>query len=350
LRLADFDYPLPAELIAQTPADRRDASRLMVVPARGAIAHRGFAELPSLLPRGALLVVNDARVIPARLFARKPTGGAVEIFAVEPRAGGVWACLVRGAKSLHEGTELTLRAPRGRAPSGPPPRATVAGRDGEEVLLRFSDGLAALEEWGEVPLPPYIAREAGPTEDDRERYQTVFATAPGAVAAPTAGLHFTEETLAALAARGVERASVTLHVGPGTFAPVRDDDVDKHVMHAERYVIPEATAAAHARARAEGRPVIAVGTTVVRTLESGLRPDGTVAAGPGETRLFVRPGTPVRSVDRLLTNFHMPRSTLLMLVMAFAGRERILEAYAEAVARRYRFFSYGDAMLLEKSA
>jgi S-adenosylmethionine:tRNA ribosyltransferase-isomerase len=351
LRLADFDYPLPAELIAQTPADRRDASRLMVVPARGPIGHRGFAELPSLMPRGALLVVNDARVIPARLFARKPTGGAVEIFAVEPRGGEVWACLVRGAKSLHEGTELVLRAPRGRSPSGPPPRVTVSGRDGGEVLLRFDAPLlAALEEWGETPLPPYIAREGGPTEHDRERYQTVFATTPGAVAAPTAGLHFTEETLAALAAGGVERASVTLHVGPGTFAPVRDDDVDGHVMHAERYLVPEATAAAHARARAEGRPIVAVGTTVVRTLESALRPDGTVAAGPGETRLFVRPGTAVRSVDRLLTNFHMPRSTLLMLVMAFAGRERILEAYAEAVARRYRFFSYGDAMLLEKSA
>jgi S-adenosylmethionine:tRNA ribosyltransferase-isomerase len=199
-----------------------------------------------------------------------------------------------------------------------------------------------------VPLPPYIERETGPTEGDRERYQTVFAQVPGAVAAPTAGLHFTEEILGALAARGVERASVTLHVGPGTFAPVRDDDVERHVMHAERYHVPEGTAAAHARARAEGRPVIAVGTTVVRTLESALDADGRVAAGDGETRLFVRPGVAVRSVDRLLTNFHMPRSTLLMLVMAFAGRERILHAYGEAIARRYRFFSYGDAMLLEK--
>ena len=353
MRLSDFDYPLPHELIAQTPADRRDASRLMVVPARGAIEHHGFAELPSLLPEDALLVVNDARVVPARLFARKPTAHSqrpVEIVAIERRGPDeLWACLVRGAKALHEGTELSLQPPRGRAPSGPPPRVTVVGRDGDEVLLRFDAPLLpALEDWGEVPLPPYIERETGPTEGDRERYQTVFAQVPGAVAAPTAGLHFTEEILGALAARGVERASVTLHVGPGTFAPVRDDDVERHVMHAERYHVPEGTAAAHARARAEGRPVIAVGTTVVRTLESALDADGRVAAGDGETRLFVRPGVAVRSVDRLLTNFHMPRSTLLMLVMAFAGRERILHAYGEAIARRYRFFSYGDAMLLEK--
>jgi S-adenosylmethionine:tRNA ribosyltransferase-isomerase len=355
LRLADFDYPLPPELIAQTPADRRDASRLMVVPARGPIEHRGFAELPSLLPAGALLVVNDARVVPARLFACKPTGGAVELLAVERRGPGeVWACLARGARALHEGTALVLQPPRGRSPSGPPPGATVVGRDRDEVLLRFDAPLLpALESWGEIPLPPYIERHAGPTEGDRERYQTVFARVPGAVAAPTAGLHFTDEILAALAARGIERVAVTLHVGPGTFAPLRigrDDDLDRHVMHAERYLVPEATAAAHARARAEGRPVIAVGTTVVRTLESALDAAGRVAPGDGETRLFLRPGTPVRSVDRLITNFHLPRSTLLMLVMAFAGRERILAAYAEAISRRYRFFSYGDAMLLERVA
>jgi S-adenosylmethionine:tRNA ribosyltransferase-isomerase len=326
LRLEDFDYELPPELIAQTPADRRDASRLLVVPAAGPPRHRAFRDLPELLPEGALLVVNDARVVPARLHARKPTGGRVEVFLVEKEAdGAVWRCLIRGQKALAAGTPLELLPPRGQAPAGPAPSATYLG-DGRVAL-----GPGDLDEWGEIPLPPYIERAAGPTAADRERYQTVFARAPGAVAAPTAGLHFTDEILARLAARAIERVAVTLHV-----------------VHVERYDVPAVTAAAHAAARAAGRPVVAVGTTVVRTLESALTPDGRLSPGPGSTRLFIRPGHVVRSVDQLVTNFHMPRSTLLMLVCAFAGRERILTAYREAVARRYRFFSYGDAMLLEK--
>jgi S-adenosylmethionine:tRNA ribosyltransferase-isomerase len=356
LRIADFDYELPAELIAQTPADRRDASRLLLLPAAGPVQHRGFAELPELLPEGALLVVNDARVVPARLTARKPTGGRVEIFLVARLAVAgtreTWSCLVRGAKSLSPGMPLVLEPARGRAPDGPPPRVTFLDRDGEEcrVELEAPAGVvAALDDWGEVPLPPYIERAAGPSAADRERYQTVFARAPGAVAAPTAGLHFTDAVLERLAARGVERVAVTLHVGPGTFAPVRVDDLDDHVMHAERYEVPAAAAAAYAAARSAGRPVVAVGTTVVRTLESALDADGRLATGPGETRLFIRPGRPIRAVDHLLTNFHMPRSTLLMLVCAFAGRERLLAAYREAVAARYRFFSYGDAMLLSRA-
>ena len=346
MRLSDFDYPLPHELIAQTPADRRDASRLMVVPARGAIEHHGFAELPSLLPEGALLVVNDARVVPARLFARKPTGGAVEIFAVERRGPDeLWACLVRGARALHEGTELSLQPPRGRAPSGPPPRVTVVGRDGDEVLLRFDAPLLpALEDWGEVPLPPYIERETGPTEGDRERYQTVFAQVPGAVAAPTAGLHFTEEILGALAARGVERASVTLHVGPGTFLPIRNDDLDGYRMAPERYVLSADAVDAIGRARAAGRRIVAVGTTVVRTLESAAAA-GDLAPGAGSAGLFIAPGHHFRLVDALVTNFHLPRTPLLAMVAALAGWERIRAAYETAVRERYRFYSFGDAML-----
>jgi S-adenosylmethionine:tRNA ribosyltransferase-isomerase len=360
MRLSDFDYPLPAELVAQTPAARRDDSRLLVVPAGRPLAHRAFAELPDLLPRDALLVVNDARVVPARLRARKPTGGLVEIFLVERREvigdREVWGCLVRGGKALAGGLKLTLQAPEGRSPAGPPPVVTFLGRRPEDeearVAFELPGGiLAALDDWGEVPLPPYIERPAGPTADDRERYQTVFAQVPGAVAAPTAGLHFTPQVLARLADRGVERAAITLHVGPGTFAPVRHDAIEDHVMHVERFHVPEETARAHAAARAAGRPIVAVGTTVLRALESALDGDGRVTAGAGETRLFIYPGWPggrVRSADLLLTNFHMPRSTLLMLVCAFAGRERILHAYADAVARRYRFFSYGDAMLLAR--
>jgi len=355
LRLADFDYELAPELIAQTPADRRDASRLLVLPAADPVSHHGFTELPDLLPEGALLVVNDARVVPARLFGRKPTGGRVELFLVGKLTHEgdreVWSCLVR-AKSLEPGTALELLPARGRTPAGRPPRARFLGRFGDDlrVELRAPGGvLAALEEWGEVPLPPYIERGEGPSDEDRERYQTVFARAPGAVAAPTAGLHFTDAILDRLAARGIERAEVTLHVGPGTFAPVRVENIEDHVMHAERYDVPPATAAAYAAARAAGRPVVAVGTTVVRTLESALGPDGQLAAGPGETRLFIYPGRPIGAVDLLLTNFHMPRSTLLMLVCAFAGTERLLGAYREAIAARYRFFSYGDATLLSRA-
>src|SRR5262249_41998097 len=327
---------------AQTPADRRDASRLMVLPAAGGVQHRAIRELPALLPRDALVVVNDARVVPARLFARKSTGGRVELLLVETVGDPIWRCLVRGQKSLAPGAVLELLPRRGARPEGPAPTATYLG-DG---LVRFDAPiLPVLDAWGELPLPPYIDRAEGPTANDRERYQTVFARAPGAVAAPTAGLHFTEEMLA-----GLDPVSVTLHVGPGTFAPVRVDDVTEHVMHVERYEGPAATAQPYDRARTQGRPIVAVGTAVVRTLESALGADGRLAAGPGSTQLFLYPGRPIRAVDLLVTNFHMPKSTLLMLVCAFAGSERVLAAYREAVAARYRFFSYGDAMLLRRGA
>jgi len=341
LRLADFDYALPPELVAQTPADRRDASRLLVLPDSGPPEHRAIRELPSLLPRDALVVVNDARVVPARLFARKPSGGRVELLLIEDLGDPVWRCLVRGQKSLAPGVVLELLPRRGSRPERAAPKATYLG-DGR---VRFDAPIfTVLDDWGELPLPPYIDRAAGPTENDRERYQTVFARAPGAVAAPTAGLHFTERMLA-----GLDHVSVTLHVGPGTFAPVRVDDVTEHVMHVERYEVPAATASAYDAAKKAGRPIVAVGTTVVRTLESALGPDGKLAAGPGSTQLFLYPGRPIRAVDLLVTNFHMPKSTLLMLVCAFAGTERVLAAYREAVAARYRFFSYGDAMLLTRA-
>jgi S-adenosylmethionine:tRNA ribosyltransferase-isomerase len=350
VRLADFDYALPEELIAQRPAAERDASRLLVLSADAARPeHRRFVDLPALVPAGALLVVNDARVIPARLHARKPSGGRIEVLLTEPDAApGVWRALVRG--KLDPGTPLRLEPPRGRpAPAGAPPALTFVERlaDGT-ARVALPAGPGALEGWGELPLPPYIARPEGLEAADDERYQTMFAAAPGAVAAPTAGLHFTPAVDAALAARGVTRVQVTLHVGLGTFAPVRVDDLADHVMHVERYDVPAATTAAYAAARAAGRPVVAVGTTVVRTLESAVSPGGaTLRAGPGETRLFITPGHCFRAVDWLVTNFHLPRSTLLVLVSAFAGRERVLAAYAEAVRERYRFFSYGDAMLLE---
>ncbi|HKA90733.1 MAG TPA: tRNA preQ1(34) S-adenosylmethionine ribosyltransferase-isomerase QueA [Haliangiales bacterium] len=339
MRTSDFDYDLPPELIAQAPSPRREDARLLVV-GRGAVEHRGVAELPDLLPAGALVVVNDVRVLPARLHARKPTGGAVEILLVHPEADGTWRCLVR-AKSLAPGTQLTLVAPPGRRP--PPAEIAFLGRDGEQARVG-PVAPACIEAYGSVPLPPYIERP--PTAADEERYQTVYARHPGAVAAPTAGLHFTPAMLAALAARGIDVAAVTLHVGLGTFAPVRTENPDEHVMHAETFVVPPETAAAHAAARAAGRPIVAVGTTVVRTLESARDGQGALRAGAGETRLFIRPGYRFSMLDLLLTNFHLPRSTLLMLVAAFGGRERVLAAYREAVRRRYRFFSYGDGMLL----
>jgi S-adenosylmethionine:tRNA ribosyltransferase-isomerase len=351
LRLSDFDYELPTELIAQVPADRRDGSRLLHLPAEGRAAHHAFTELPSLLAPGSLLVVNDTRVIPARLHARKPTGGRVEILLVERDSPTIWRALVRGAKSLTPGMRLALDAHDASALS-----ITYLDRDGGWCLVELrpsadEDVLDVLDRLGQMPLPPYITRDAGTTPADRERYQTVFARDPGAVAAPTAGLHFTDAVLAALRERGVSTVTITLHVGPGTFAPVRDDDLDRHVMHAERYRVPAATAAAVSAARAQGRPVVAVGTTVARTLETAWDDASrTLRPGGGETRLFIRPGHRFRAIDRLVTNFHMPRSTLLMLVCAFAGRDRILDAYRTAVAERYRFFSYGDAMLLDREA
>jgi S-adenosylmethionine:tRNA ribosyltransferase-isomerase len=341
LRASDFDYALPPEQIAQAPLARRDRARLLVLDRAAGNAHRSVQDLPELLPAGALIVVNDTRVIRARLHGKKPTGGRVELLLVDPLPSPPddgrerWRCIGGASKPIRPGP-LALDGERA-------PGCEVLAVDGEYVEVAFtsSEGLlSAIERIGEVPLPPYI-RRPDTRPEDAERYQTIFARTPGAVAAPTAGLHFTPELLAALEARGIRRATITLHVGPGTFAPLRSDDVTDHVLHAERYELPAATAQAIAATKAAGRPVVAVGTTVVRTLEAT---GG--EAGAGSTRLFLKPGHQFRVVDQLVTNFHLPKSTLLMLVAAFAGRERVLAAYAEAVAAGYRFYSYGDAMLI----
>jgi len=328
LRIEDFDYELPEELIAQRPLEQRDASRLLHVDRQsGAVTHRRFAELVDLLGPGDLLVVNDTRVIRARLHGTKEgTGGKVELLLVRPE-GAAWVCLGQAAKALKLGAIIEL--PKGL-------KAGVAEvRGGGEYLVQF-DGDPTIA--GELPLPPYITR--APEAADAERYQTVFARVPGSVAAPTAGLHFTKAVLDALAAKGVKTARVTLDVGPGTFLPVRDGDIDGHKMHSERCVLPIET---HDAIEAADR-VIAVGTTVVRTLETFAAAG--IKCGELDTRLFIKPGFEFKVVDGLLTNFHLPRSTLLMLVSAFLGTEKTLAAYREAVAQRYRFFSYGDAMFV----
>ena len=330
--VADFEYELPEELIAQAPLPERDASRLLVLPRRsGHLQHRAIRDLPGLLRAGDLLVVNDARVIPARLHGRKEgSGGKVELLLIEPLAGGDWLALGQASQPLRQGARVEVLGSS---------IEIVEVRGGGELVvrvpLRGEPLWQFLDEAGELPLPPYIRHAPGPT--DRERYQTMFARERGAVAAPTAGLHFTPALIDALRARGIGIDPITLHVGPGTFLPVRTERVEDHRMHRERYFVPDETARALDRAKR----VIAVGTTALRTLEaSGGRP------GPGATDLFVKPGYEFRSVDGLLTNFHLPRSTLLMLVAAFAGLDRIKAAYREAIAARYRFFSYGDAMLI----
>ncbi len=337
MRLSDFDYELPAELIAQHPAAERTASRLLHVDGT-LLEDLRFADIASLIGAGDVLVVNDTRVIRARLHGRKDSGGEVEMLVERVIDAHRALAQVRASKPLKAGRTVALAEDL---------EVEVIGREGEFFELRFpGEGvMAALEAHGEVPLPPYITHAAA--SDDEARYQTVYARVPGAVAAPTAGLHFDEALLATLKAKGVEVASVTLHVGAGTFQPVRVDDVSKHVMHAEWYSVPAATVDAIARARAKGGCVIAVGTTALRALESAAS-GGELRAGSGETRLFIVPGYRFNVVDRLATNFHLPRSTLLMLVSAFAGAENIRRAYAHAVAHRYRFFSYGDAMLLER--
>ena len=338
MRLSDFDFDLPAELIAQHPGASRSASRLLHVR-RDGLDDLRFDQLPGLLEPGELLVFNDTRVLRARLRGTKASGGRVEVLI--ERVSGEHEALaqLRASKPPRPGGRLVFGSSE----------ATVIERAGEFWLLRFdAPVLAVLDRDGELPLPPYITH--APDADDELRYQTVYARAPGSVAAPTAGLHFDEPLLARLRERGVELAFVTLHVGAGTFQPVRVDDLSLHRMHAERYSVPEETAAAIAAARAAGRRVVAVGTTSLRTLESAADEDGRVRPGSGETRLFITPGYRFRVVERLVTNFHLPRSTLLMLVSAFAGAERIRRAYAHAIAARYRFFSYGDAMLLERDA
>lgn len=340
MRVSDFDYALPEELIAQEPVSPRDASRLLVLPAEGPPRHEAFAALEAELAPGDLLVFNDTKVIPARLVGRKETGGRVELLLCEPLEGGLgrrWRALGQASKPIRAGAALAFDGLAARVVEVEGEGFFVVELDREGELL-----LAALERAGRVPLPPYIRREAG--EVDRERYQTIWARAPGSAAAPTAGLHFTEPLLARLRGRGIRTASLTLHVGPGTFLPVRGERVEDHRMHPERYEVSAGTAAELEACHARGGRVVAVGTTSLRTLESAF--DGTrVAPGPGRTSLFVRPGHVFRVVDALVTNFHLPRSTLLMLVCALGGTDRVLAAYREAVERRYRFFSYGDAML-----
>ncbi|ALN64079.1 S-adenosylmethionine:tRNA ribosyltransferase-isomerase [Lysobacter antibioticus] len=346
----DFHYELPPELIAQAPLAERSASRLLVVPPAPAPREdRVFRELPQLLQPGDLLVFNDTRVIPARLFGQKSTGGRVEIL-IERLLGGMEARAQIGvSKSPKAGARIALDA------GG---EAEVLDREGEFYRLRFHVP-ESLEQWllhaGRLPLPPYIQREPG--SDDQERYQTVFAREVGAVAAPTAGLHFDDALLAQLRERGVEFGHVTLHVGAGTFQPVRAESLDQHVMHSEWLNVGAGLVEQIRRTRAAGGRVIAVGTTVVRALESAIRHHSGVAGEEselqpfaGETRLFILPGYRIRSVDGLITNFHLPESTLLMLVSAFAGKDAVFAAYEHAIRERYRFFSYGDAMLLWPTA
>jgi S-adenosylmethionine:tRNA ribosyltransferase-isomerase len=333
---ADFHYELPHELIAQAPLAARAASRLLVLDERtGALEDRRFAELPALLARGDLLVLNDTRVLPARLHGTKASGGRVEVL-LERVAGARRAWFqIRASHSPKPGGEIAL-------PGGV--IARVVAREGDLFELEFDrDVLAYLEMHGEIPLPPYIER--APAAEDALRYQTVFAAAPGAVAAPTAGLHFDAPLFALLDARGIERAFVTLHVGAGTFAPLRTERIDEHVLHSEWMQVTRDVCAKVAATRARGGRVIAVGTTAVRALETAARA-GKLEPFAGETRLFIRPGFEFRVVDALVTNFHLPESSLLVLVAAFAGLEHTLAAYRHAVAERYRFFSYGDAMLV----
>ena len=330
--VADFDYPLPPELIAQAPLPERDASRLLFVPRHaGSFQHLSVRDLPSLLQPGDLLVANDARVIPARLRGKKAgTGGKVELLLVEPLGGADWLALGQASKPLRAGQSVEV--------FGSFVQIVQIRENGELVARLPIEGQELwdfLDKAGEVPLPPYI--EHAPGALDAERYQTIFARERGAVAAPTAGLHFTPALVQGLAARGIGLAHITLHVGPGTFLPVRAQRTEDHKMHSERYFVSEETS----KAIGAARRVIAVGTTSLRTLEASQgRP------GPGATSLFITPGYEFRTVQGLFTNFHLPKSTLLMLVSAFSTLARIKSAYAEAVAHRYRFFSYGDAMLL----
>jgi S-adenosylmethionine:tRNA ribosyltransferase-isomerase len=350
VRPTDFDFELPPEQIAQQPPARRQAARMLVVPRDGPLAHRSIAELPDLLASldpTPLIVINDSKVVPARIHARREGGKRFELLIVDPAKLGPGDRLdawIRGAKQLRvddrleiEGAALTLRY-LGRA----------SGVDSRACTLEIVRGdlLDALDHVGELPLPPYIARPEGPSSIDRERYQTVFARERGSVAAPTAGLHFDAELLAR-----IDHVALTLHVGPGTFLPIEAEDVREHRVGAERFTIDEAAASRIEAARAQGRPILAVGTTVTRTLESvAAAHGGRIVAGQGTTELVITPGHRFAVVDRLLTNFHLPRSSLLMLACSFAGRERLLDAYAQAVRAGYRFYSYGDCTLLEPDA
>ena len=364
-RLSDFDFDLPESLIAQHPAARRTESRLlMVAPGADRFPDARFTDLIDQLMPGDLMVFNNSKVIPARLFGLKASGGRVEILVERILEGNQVLAMLRVSKKPAPGSQIQLirrgddtqdhahdeAHTRGQEQRDvQSPVVTVIGRDttyDDRFVLQFPQSvLDVLHQWGELPLPPYI--EHKPNQDDANRYQTVYAQTPGSVAAPTAGLHFDEAFLAALDAKGIHRAFVTLHVGAGTFAPVRTEDLSAHRMHTEWYELPVETAEAIAHARKAGRRVIAVGTTSLRTLESAAMEGGLVTPGQRETDIFIRPGYSFRVVDALLTNFHLPKSTLLMLVAAFVGYDTMRKAYAHAIASKYRFFSYGDAMFCQ---
>ena len=339
MKKTDFYYDLPQELIAQTPLLQRDASRLLCLDKRtGEFRHGQFRELPGLLREGDCLVMNDSRVIPARLFGTRPTGGSVEVVLLRDLGGDEWECLTRPGRKTPPGTELTF----GNGELS----ATVirAEADGNKILRFNYQGifLEVLDALGQMPLPPYIKEKL----EDKERYQTVYARDPGSAAAPTAGLHFTPELLDEIAERGVRLCYVTLHVGLGTFRPVKEENIEDHPMHAEYCIVPEETAQIVNQTHAAGGRVVAVGTTSCRTLESFTSDDGQLQAQSGWTDIFIYPGYRFKAIDALVTNFHLPESTLIMLVSALAGRENVLRAYEEAVKERYRFFSFGDAMFI----
>ena len=339
-RASDFDYSLPPELIAQHPLGDRAASRLLVLDrASGNISHQRFPDIVDLVAPGDVIVLNTSRVIPARLHGKRESGNEAELLLVRALPDGSWLAMGHPGGKLKPGRIL-----RFGTDSAVEILEQLGGGMRRVRFVGSLDARATLDKYGEVPLPPYIRR--APRPEDRERYQTVYAAHDGSVAAPTAGLHFTPEILRQLRARGVAVAELDLHVGPGTFKPVEVDDLARHAMHAEAYVVSQETAAVINERRRTGGQVWAVGTTVVRTLETGAQPDGTIRPGAGETTLFIHAPYEFRAVDRLLTNFHLPRSTLLMLACAFGGYEHVMAAYQEAVRERYRFYSYGDAMAI----
>ena len=340
MKTSDFYYDLPPELIAQTPLERRDASRLMCLDKEtGAVSHHHFYELPDFLNAGDCLILNNSRVLPARLLGRRlPGGGACEVLLLQDKGDKVWECLVRPGKHLREGARLSFGEGELTA------EIAEVLPDGNRLVRFDYKGifLEVLERLGKMPLPPYIKEEL----QDQERYQTVYSKVNGSAAAPTAGLHFTPELLEKVAAKGVGIGYVTLHVGLGTFRPVKEDEVEQHDMHSEYCVIPQETADLINRTKASGARVICVGTTSCRTIESWAAEDGTMTATGGWTNIYIYPGYRFKVMDALVTNFHLPESTLVMLVSALAGREHILSAYEEAVRERYRFFSFGDAMFI----
>ena len=339
LKRTDFNFDLPPELIAQTPLQQRDASRLLCLDKEsGELSHRHFYELLDMLQPGDCLVMNDSRVIPARLFGTRPTGGSVEVVLLRDLGSGEWECLTRPGRKTQPGTRLSFGEGELTA------EVVRTGEEGNKILRFHYEGifLEVLERLGHMPLPPYIKEEL----KDSERYQTVYSREVGSAAAPTAGLHFTNELLERIRAKGVETAFVTLHVGLGTFRPVKEENIEDHPMHAELCTVTEEAAAKINACRAAGGRIVAVGTTSCRTLESMGRDDGVLESGSRWTSIFIYPGYRFKMVDALVTNFHLPESTLVMLVSALAGRENVLHAYAEAVKERYRFFSFGDAMFI----